>query len=169
MVVFSISCAGHSNASHQEREEGKAARGEHARDEGGEGEGEENGTELSLTDEYDQVRNGARLTLKYDKTSNSFIGLVENTTDKALDKVRVEVHLSNGIELGPTKAVSLAPGEKSIVTLKATRQAFTGWTTHAEVGNSEHGGENGEGHEGEEGRGEHGSKEGREGSEHGGA
>ena len=48
------------------------------------------------------VRNGARLILSYDAASNSFKGTVENTTSNVLTRVRVEVHLSNGAELGPT-------------------------------------------------------------------
>ena len=62
----------------------------------------------------------------------------------------VAVHLSNGIELGPTTPVDLKPSEKISVNLKATEKAFETWSTHAEVGSSE------EGH-GEEGEGEHGS------------
>ena len=63
---------------------------------------EESGTEFALSDTYDEVRNGARLILTYDAPSNSFAGSVQNTTEDTLDQVRVEVHLSNGVELGPT-------------------------------------------------------------------
>ena len=124
---------------------------------------EESGTELALDETYDQVRNGARLILAYDAQSNSFKGTVENTTDETLKQVRVEVHLSNGKELGPTPAADLAPGEKRDVQLIATSTDFDGWTAHPEVGEGEHssGGEHGEGdseHGGEhdrEGEGEH--------------
>ena len=63
---------------------------------------EESNVELTLNDQYDKVRNGARLILNYDAQSNSFKGTVENTTNETLKRVRVEVHLSNGKELGPT-------------------------------------------------------------------
>ena len=56
--------------------------------------------------------------------------------------VRVEVHLSNGTELGPTTPGDLAPGEMIPVNLQATDEPFTGWTAHPEVGGggeSEHG------------------------------
>ena len=96
--------------------------------------GEESGNALTLTERYDTVRKGARLVLAYDAQSNAFNGTVENTTDSTLQQVRVEVHLSNGVELGPTTPVDLAPGQKVDVTLPATAQAFDGWTTHAEVG-----------------------------------
>ncbi|MXY98067.1 MAG: hypothetical protein F4Z29_10045 [Gemmatimonadetes bacterium] len=90
-----------------------------------------------------------------------------------MNGVRVEVHLSNGTELGPTTPVDLAPGESVDVSLAATEEPFTGWTPHAEVGEGEHGsggegggehgvdgdglGEHGSDGEGGEGDGEHGS------------
>lgn len=113
-------------------------RGEHDRDREG-GEGEESGTALALTDRYDSVRNGARLILAYSAVTNSFVGTVENTTSDTLERVRVEVHLSNGKELGPTTPANLAPGEKIDVELNATSQGFDGWTAHPEVGSGEHG------------------------------
>ena len=111
------------------------------------GSGEESGTRLTLTQTYDTVRGGARLILSYDQAAKAFIGTVENTTDATLDRVRVEVHLSNGVELGPTTPQDLAPGEQMAVRLDAAGQNFTGWTPHAEVGGGEAGGEHGVGHE----------------------
>ena len=108
---------------------------------------EESGTTFTLNETYDVVRNGARLVLVYDQQSNSFNGTVENTTGNTLEQVRVEVHLSNGIELGPTIPIDLVPGEKIDITLSATSQAFDEWIPHAEVGggtdeeNNEHSGE----------------------------
>jgi hypothetical protein len=77
-----------------------------------------------------------------------------------LKQVRVEVHLSNGVELGPTKRVDLKPGARIPVELSAANQEFTWWTTHPEHGSEEG---HGPGHEaGErEGRGEHGEGDGR--------
>ena len=127
------------------------SRGEHER---GDGAGEESGNTLPLTERYDTVRKGARLILVYDADSNAFTGTVENTTDSTLHQVRVEVHLSNGVELGPTEPVDLAPGQIVEVSLPATDQAFDGWTPHAEVGPGS-GGEAGEhGPGGENGAGE---------------
>jgi hypothetical protein len=112
-------------------------------------EGEESGETLGLDETCDQVHNGVRLVLAYHKASTSFIGTVENTTDKTIKSVRVEVHLSNGIELGPTERINLAPGEKAGVKLEATAHVFTWWKAHAETGSSEHSEETheGEGHE----------------------
>ena len=112
---------------------------------------------------FDMVRSGARLVLNYDAASNAFIGTVENTTNSVLTQVRIEVHLSNGTELGPTPRIDLAPGEVAPVNLASTQASFTGWVAHAEVevggggsgGGSESGGEHGGG--GESG-GEHGSR-----------
>ena len=120
-------------------------------------EGEESGTLLGLDQTYDVVRNGAHLVLRYDGEANAFGGTVRNVTGGTLRLVRVEVHLSNGTELGPTTPVDLAPGEAIEVRLTATTTAFTGWTAHAEVGPG-HGA-------GGEGGGEH--REGGEGGEHG--
>jgi hypothetical protein len=125
--------------------------------------GEESGAELALNETYDQVRNGARLILTYDAQNNAFKGTVENTTNETLKQVRVEVHLSNGKELGPTPAADLAPAQKRDVQLVATSTDFEGWTAHPEVGEGEHssGDEHGEEdleHGGEhdtEGKGEH--------------
>jgi len=150
-----------------------ASRSEHDREGGAAGgEGEESGDEFTLNDTYDEVRNGARLILTYDAASNSFRGTVQNITEKELSRVRVEVHLSNGRELGPTVPVKLAPGERRNVLLKATSTGFKKWGAHPEVGNDEHGrGGEGSGEHSErsrEGRGEHseGRREGR--GEHGG-
>ena len=112
---------------------GAEGRGEHDRDHQS-GAGEETGTELALNERYDRVRNGVRLTLAYDSQGNVFRGEIENTTGKPIEEVRVEVHLGNGVELGPTARTTLAPGEKRSFTLTPTSTNFTRWTTHAEVG-----------------------------------
>ena len=121
-------------------EHGGESYGEHDRDgdrKNGE-EGEESGTELALNEGYDKLRNGVRLTLAYDVQSNSFNGTAENTTDKTLKQVRVEVHLSNGKELGPTTPADLDPGEKRDIKLTVTTTDFDRWIAHSEVGNGEH-------------------------------
>ena len=111
-----------------------------------------------MDDTFDTVRSGARLILKYDAPGNSFKGTVENTTNGVLNRVRIEVHLSNGAELGPTTPTDMAPGEVIAIDLAATAESFTSWTAHAEVGaggeGSESGGEHGSGRES---GGEHGS------------
>ena len=108
--------------------------GEHSRgSESGEG-GEESGTQFALGDTFDEVRSGARLVLSYDSTANAFKGTVNNTTGNTLSRVRVEVHLSNGIELGPTTPVDLDPGQVVDITLPASSQPFTSWSAHPEVG-----------------------------------
>ena len=125
---------------------------------GGEGSGGEGGSEegsgatLAPDETFDMVRGGARLVLSYDAPSNSFKGTVENTTGNVLTNVRIEVHLSNGTELGPTTPVDLAPGEVATVNLPSTQASFTGWVAHAEVGSGGEGGESG----GETGGGESG-------------
>ena len=100
---------------------------------------------------FDEVRNGARLVLKFDDASNSFRGSVENVSNSVLTRVRVEIHLDNGAELGPTTPTDLAPGETLDIVLPSTPEPFSAWTTHAEFGGGEGGGEHGAGGEGSEG------------------
>ncbi len=124
--------------------------------------GEEgSGAMLAPDQTFDMVRSGARLILSYDGSVNAFTGTVENTTNSVLTRVRIEVHLSNGTELGPTTPADLAPGQTARVILPSTQASFTGWVAHAEVGGGEggeSGGEHGSGGEsGSESGGEHGS------------
>jgi hypothetical protein len=121
---------------------------------------EESGRMLALGDVYDQVRNGARLTMSFDPTEHFFVGSVRNTTDQTLCRVRVEVHLSNGMELGPTVPSDLPPGEELVVELTAPDETFDGWNTHPETSSC-----SGEGPgEHEEDSGEHGEESGEHGS-----
>ncbi len=108
------------------------AQGEHA------GEGEETGPQISKDGIHNEVRKGVRLILSFDNESSSFIGTVENVTEKIISKVRIEVHLSNGKELGPTVPIDLTPGKKVDVGLSAEGQSFNWWKAHAEAGESEH-------------------------------
>lgn len=135
---------------------------------------EESARQFGIGETYDHTRSGARLILSYDSATNSFTGTVENTTSETLPQVRVEVHLSNGTELGPTPPVDLAPGQTIAITLEATSESFATWSAHPEVGGGgsggEHSGEGGE-HSGEgEGGGEHsgGGEGGESGGEHSG-
>ena len=160
-VIFCLAIVGCSSEAPTE-EALSASRDEHAR-EGGEhgGEtGEESGTALSLNETYDTTRNGVRLVMAYNVEDNSFNGTVENITDETLREVRVEVHLSNGVELGPTTPVDLGPAVKREVRLEATSENFDAWTPHAEVGVGEHSG-SGDGADDE-----HSGSEGETGGEH---
>ncbi|MDE2904393.1 MAG: hypothetical protein OXP73_15350, partial [Chloroflexota bacterium] len=89
-----------------ERSGGEVA-GEHGA--GGEGgapaaAGSEEGSGATLAPDatFDSVRSGARLILNYNAAQQAFTGTVQNTTSNVLGQVRIEVHLSNGVELGPT-------------------------------------------------------------------
>lgn len=143
----------------------EAEREAHVGEKHGGGEGEESGKQLLLDQVYDAERKGTHMVLSYDAESVAFTGTVENISKEVLDRVRVEVHLSNGTELGPTTQVDLAPGEKREVRLSAAGEEFKSWSTHAEVGSGEHSHEGEHRHEGEhnhegehshEGEGEHG-------------
>ncbi|MFC2168130.1 hypothetical protein ACFLRW_04025 [Acidobacteriota bacterium] len=128
----------------QGEHEGEGERGEHEGEsrKGSEhaegGEGEETGPRIEFGGTHDEVRKGSRLILTFDKESSAFLGTVENLTEKTLTGVRIEVHLSNGTELGPTEPVNIAPGKKADVNLSAEGETFEWWKAHAEVGISEH-------------------------------
>ncbi len=89
---------------------------------------------LALIDTLRFHRDGAQLVLSYDSATNAFTGTVENTTKATLRRARVEVYLSNGIKLGPTTPVDLAPGQVVAITLPAGSQPFTLWSAYLEVG-----------------------------------
>ncbi len=134
MVLAQSQDAENSDEGRGESHEG----GSEGRDVRGSADGEEAGGAYALDETYDEVRGGARLILTYDTTNNTFSGTVENTTDDVLQSVRVEVHLSNGVELGPTTPIDLAPGEQADVMMDATNMVFDSWSTHVEVGLGEH-------------------------------
>ena len=130
LAIALSGCIGESES--DEHREG-AESGEHR--EGGEsGGGEESATQYGLTAAYDETRAGARLILSYDADSNAFVGTVRNVTNATLNNVRVEVHLSNGTELGPTAPTDLAPGESAGINLPAGDEPFETWGAHPEVG-----------------------------------
>ena len=144
--------------------EGHGPGGEGGSESGASGSEEGSRATMALDETFDAVRGGARLILNYDEASNAFVGTVENTTGSVLSNIRVEVHLSNGTELGPTTPADMAPGEVMSVNLPATQASFAGWIAHAEVGGGEGGGEHGGGWSG---GGEH-DGGGESGGEHGG-
>ena len=114
--------------------------GEHSGSESeGDTGGEESGILLAKSDIYDHTRAGARLILSYDAEADAFVGTVENTTADMLSQTRVEVHLSSGVELGPTTPEDLPPGGISEITLSADGEEFETWKAHPEVGRDEHG------------------------------
>ncbi len=113
----------------------RAGSGEHGGGgEGGEsGEGgEETAVQLNPTQSFWMTRKGARLDLRYDTATQSFRGSATNIAGATIPRVRVEVHLSNGVELGPTTTTDLAPSQAVDVTLPATGQTFAQWGAHAE-------------------------------------
>lgn len=156
------------------REGGERGGREHAerggREHGARGpEGEEGSNYLpKMTKQNQLFGNGARLVLHFDPTTQVFVGAVTNTTARTLGQVRVEVHLDNGTELGPTKRIDVGPGQTVPVELGAFGNEFSAWVSHPEAGVEDGHGVGGE--EGGEGAGEHGGREGsgEDRGEHGG-
>lgn len=165
-LVFGVSSCFNSNES--EGEHGNESSAEHKSETIKEDdvryhseEGEEDGTKFGIDETYEGLRNGVHMTLAYDAEADAFVGMVTNTTENVISQVRIEVHLSNSVELGPTPREDLAVGESRKIVLSADGNSFKSWSTHAESGSeeghgeeSEHGGEGEEGH-GTEDRGEH--------------
>ena len=116
-------------------EHSRPERGEHGGDQGhGEhgSEGEEAGESIRPAEAWDETRRGVRLTLAFDPARSAFGGTVEDTTQQTLCAARVEVHLSTGLELGPTERTDLAPGESVAVHLPSGGEPFASWTAHPE-------------------------------------
>ena len=113
-----------SEGEHSSREEGEhSGEGEEGHSE----EGEESGTQFSKSETVTEVRRGVELKLRYDEATSTFVGTIKNVSNETARRARVEVHLSNGVELGPTTPIDLA---------SAKDQRFEKWETHAEVGGS---------------------------------
>ena len=99
-----------------------------------ESESKEGGQRYQLTDTARQTRSGVDLVMSYDSGQQRFTGTVTNTTNSTAPAVRVEIHLSNGVELGPTPRSDLAAGAKQAVELDARGQSFDWWSVHVEMG-----------------------------------
>lgn len=128
--------SGEGEGEHGDRERGEGGEGEHG-EEGGHdeegGEGEESGIYVARGDTWDAVRRGARLVLAFNAASGAFEGTVHNTTNGTLCAVRVEVHLGDGPELGPTARTDVPAGGSTSVTLSAAGESFERWTAHPEL------------------------------------
>ena len=142
VALFAVACSGNESqqgsGEHSGRQNQQSGHGQQQGQEQGREQGQEqSAVQFSKSDTYDHTRNGARLILSFDREANEFAGTVENTTDDTLTRVRVEVHLSNGTELGPTTPTDLDPGEAIDIRLTATEEAFETWSAHPEVGDEE--------------------------------
>ena len=96
----------------------------------------ESGTRWNADQTATDTRRGVDLVISYNPSSRQFNGTVTNTTSATVTAVRVEIHLSNGTELGPTPRVDLAAGAKQSVTLDASGQNFDWYAVHVEIGSS---------------------------------
>ena len=94
----------------------------------------ESGVRWNADQTATDTRRGVDLVIRYDASSRRFSGTVTNTTGATVTAVRVEIHLSNGTELGPTPRVDLAAGAKQAVTLDASGQNFDWYSVHVEIG-----------------------------------
>ncbi len=94
----------------------------------------ESGTQYQLSETARERRSGVDLVLRYDQPNETFTGTLTNTTGAPVADVRIEIHLSNGVELGPTPRIVIGAGESSPVELDARGQSFTAFSVHIEIG-----------------------------------
>ncbi len=107
--------------------------GEHEEGDGEEHseEGEESEVQIARGARWIATRDDVRLILSFNSESESFTGRAENSANEPLC-VRVEVHLSTGIELGPTETIVVPYGGSAPVTLSAEGEEFATWSAHTE-------------------------------------
>ena len=84
--------------------------------------------------QFEYARDGVVAFMQYIPEHNVFHGRVGNGSDESLLYVRVKVHLSNGIELGPSKPAHLVPDQSTSVWLETTDEEFDSWSAHIEIG-----------------------------------
>ncbi len=122
-----------------ERGEGAEGSGHNESSEGGEGGGGElgeSGTRYDMGDTAHESRQGIDLVMSHYGPGGRFEGTVMNTTSRPISNIRVEIHLSNGTELGPAPNVTLNAGEMQGVVLDAAGENFAWWSVHVEIGSS---------------------------------
>ncbi len=134
-AVTALLCAG-GEAGPRMTQEAHRPGHEEGRESGGES--EESGTRYELSETAREARSGIDLVIGYDAVTGRFRGELTNTTAASVANVRVEIHLSNGVEIGPTPRVTIEPNQKMPVELAATGQRFTTWSVHIEIGTGEH-------------------------------
>ena len=96
----------------------------------------ESGTRWNPDETATDTRRGVNLVISYSSSGQRFSGTVTNTTGSTVTDVRVEVHLSNGTELGPTPRIDLKAQESRPITLDASGQNFDWYSVHVEIGSS---------------------------------
>lgn len=93
---------------------------------------DELGNQLKIDNTYEQEIDGLYVIISYHAPTSSFIGIIENTTNKIISTIKIEIYLSNAVELGPTRAENLQPGETKNISLLAYNQEFKEWSAVVE-------------------------------------
>ena len=161
IAILSLGFSGCDNSTtpegHESGPEGSESGGESG-SEGSGGEPGEGGVQFARDETATDVRQGVELTVNFDAARGVFTYALKNTTTATVSQVRVEIHLSNGCEIGPTPNVDLAAGETKTAELDPReesepecQQDFTTFSIHVELGPA--GSETGEGGHGEGGEG----------------
>ena len=127
VLAFTLACGGNTPTEPSGETHGPEGQG---------GESGESGTQYAKTDTARETRSGVDLVMAFEAATERFTGTVTNTTAATVAAVRVEIHLDNGVELGPSPREDLAAGETRDVVLDASGQAFNRWSVHVEIGSS---------------------------------
>lgn len=83
---------------------------------------------IQLDETYDEVQNGVWLLMNYDAASDSFVGTVENTEQKAMENINLKVELSDEQMVSLGRPFDLEAGEMKAFRIPANSEVFKKWT-----------------------------------------
>lgn len=88
---------------------------------------------LLKTDVYDDTINGVHVIFKYMGDDDKyFFGSRMNLTDETIEGFQIGVHLSNGMDLGPTPVGDLLPGQEGSMMIDAEVAEWEKWAANVE-------------------------------------
>ncbi len=101
-------------------------------------EGVDQSYKMAVSESFDEVINGAKITLNCDARVGGVVGTVQNKAAVAIEKVTIDISLSNGLKLETVTFENLQPGESKSVEILAENGLFNRWTADVKVsGNAE--------------------------------
>ncbi len=89
--------------------------------------------QLLPTDVYDDTISGVHVMVKYMLDDKYFYGSLENVGDELVKGIKVGMHLSNGMDLGPTHGLDLVPGKAGSVVIDADIKEWEKWAVYVEL------------------------------------
>lgn len=95
--------------------------------------------QLLKTDVYDDTISGVHVMVKYMLDDKYFYGSLENVGDEHVVGLKLGMHLSNGMDLGPSHGADLEPGKAGSVVIDADIKEWEKWAVYVEIGDAEGG------------------------------